>query len=79
MSCLVCGRTNVDRCHIKTKGSGGSDQDQNIMLLCREHHVEQHKIGVITFIEKHPQVMAYIETMGWEIIGINSFKRLVRK
>jgi len=79
MTCMVCGKTNVDRCHIKTKGSGGGDDEQNIILLCREHHVEQHKIGIITFIEKHPDVKTYVEQNGWQIDNVNSFKRLVRK
>lgn len=79
MTCLVCGRRPVEEHHIKTRGSGGVDDDWNIMLLDRKCHQEVHQIGVITFIEKYPQVRAYIETMGWEIIGVNSFKRLVRK
>lgn len=77
--CLVCFSLNPDRAHIKTKGSGGSFDDWNIMLLCRFCHQEQHKIGIITFIEKYDSVKTYVESKGWEIVSINNFKRLIRK
>lgn len=68
MSCIICGEDN-ERHHIKTRGSGGSDDDWNIMFLCRMHHVEIHKIGRNTFIEKH-NLTNYMENKGWEFIGI---------
>ena len=79
LSCIVCGANNPDKAHIKTKGSGGSNDSNNIMLLCRVCHVEQHKIGIITFIEKYESVKENLKTKGWEIVSVNGFKRLVRK
>jgi hypothetical protein len=41
--CEVCGSRAVDIHHIECKGMGGSklkDDIENIMALCREHHVE---------------------------------------
>jgi hypothetical protein len=78
LDCIICGKSNADKAHIKTKGSGGPDDDSNIMFLCRIHHVEQHKIGIITFIEKYPSVKKTIEAKGWEIVLINGFKKLRR-
>lgn len=77
--CLVCQRANPDRAHVKTRGSGGGDQEWNIMDLCRVHHTEQHKIGIITFAEKYKTVKGYLEKSGWEIVSINGFRRLIRK
>lgn len=41
--CEVCGNRAVDLHHIKARGMGGSkmkDEIENIMALCREHHIE---------------------------------------
>jgi hypothetical protein len=41
--CEVCGNRAVDIHHIDCKGMGGSklkDNIENIMALCREHHIE---------------------------------------
>lgn len=78
MRCLVCNRDHADRAHVKTRGSGGSDEEWNIMLLCRIHHIEQHKIGIITFIEKYPAVKREIETKGWKVVELFGRKRLER-
>lgn len=79
MSCLICGHSETDDCHIKTKGSGGSNEPWNIMPLCRTHHVEQHKIGIITFIKKYLEVRKDIESKGWDIINQFGRERLVRE
>lgn len=41
--CEICGNKGVDIHHIDCKGMGGSklkDDIENIMSLCREHHIE---------------------------------------
>jgi hypothetical protein len=41
--CEICGNRGVDIHHIDCKGMGGSrlkDDIENIMALCREHHIE---------------------------------------
>lgn len=41
--CEVCGAKAVDLHHIFRRGMGGSkeaDNIENIMALCREHHIE---------------------------------------
>lgn len=69
MKCLVCGSANVDVHHIKTRGSGGSDQLWNLMPLCRREHQEIHKIGNIKFIEKYINVANYLDINGWTILN----------
>jgi hypothetical protein len=73
-NCLVCLRSGADRAHIKTRGSGGSNKKHNIIFLCREHHTEQHKIGILTFIRKYPIVRMKLELMGWEITDNKLFE-----
>lgn len=41
--CAVCGRKAVDLHHIEARGMGGSrhaDRIDNLIALCREHHIE---------------------------------------
>ena len=68
MSCIICG-LDSERQHMKTRGSGGSDHDYNIMLVCREHHVECHKIGLKTFIDKH-NLKGYMQLKKWEFFDV---------
>jgi hypothetical protein len=67
MRCLVCNRTKVDVCHVKSRGAGGSNEIHNLMPLCRIHHQEQGQIGILTFISKYDAVESYLTAMGWEI------------
>lgn len=65
LRCLVCEKRPVDVCHIKSRGSGGTDEMYNLMPLCRDHHIEQHKIGIITFFKKYSTVNFYMKSIGW--------------
>jgi hypothetical protein len=38
----------VDVAHVKTRGSGGADRN-NVVPLCRWHHVAQHNMGIRSF------------------------------
>lgn len=67
MTCIICGRT-ADACHIKSKGSGGTTDAWNIMHLCRQHHVEQHKLGWDKMSKKYHVVLAELASKGWRFI-----------
>lgn len=61
----------IDPHHIKTRGSGGDDVDENLANLCRWHHRCIHNDGIKTFIEKwhiDPSILkkleAYLEVWG---------------
>lgn len=71
LRCLVCDTSPCDPCHIKTVGSGGHDHANNLMPLCRDHHTEQHRIGLFSFIERHANVGLYISTIGLKIIKLH--------
>lgn len=61
--CLICrsgtyheeiGAWICDPAHVQTKGSVGTTGDVgNIVPLCRQHHSEQHSIGIKTFQTKY--------------------------
>lgn len=55
--------------HIKTRGSGGSDHESNLMSLCFEHHTEIHKLGTNRFSVKYRQVEYYLHDLGWDHNG----------
>jgi predicted restriction endonuclease len=76
--CLICGDPDVDTAHIKTRGSRGGDEAENLMDLCRLHHTEQHKIGIVTFTEKYKMVRDRLEGHGWAIVDLFGQKKLRR-
>lgn len=60
--CAVCGaRAPSDPHHLKSRGSGGGDEPDNLLSLCRRHHTEVHQIGGITFLNKYPHIRAIMK------------------
>lgn len=55
--CVICGKL-ADLAHMETVGMGRNrykiDESQyHYMALCREHHTEQHTIGLTEFIQRY--------------------------
>jgi len=69
MPCLVCRDTPCDPAHIKSRGAGGGDVPFNVMPLCRNHHTEQHQIGIVTFVQRYSRVRDRLFDLGWSIEG----------
>jgi hypothetical protein len=67
--CLVTNSLYVDVAHVKSRGSGGTDDLWNLMPLSREIHHIQHQIGILSFIRKYPSVAAYLASNGWYIFN----------
>ena len=44
--------------HIKTKGSGGDDVDDNLISLCASHHAEIHSMGIKAFLDAYGMKMS---------------------
>lgn len=78
MRCHICNTAPTDTCHIRSKGAGGPDQEWNYMYLCRKHHQEQHRVGIVTFVERHPEVREYIARSGWGVVLELGQKKLRR-
>lgn len=67
LPCVVCLRVGgVDAHHVKTRKTGGPDEGWNLMPLCHDHHMEWHRIGSITFCQRHSRVRTWMELTGWE-------------
>jgi hypothetical protein len=67
--CDVCGQKPCDPAHIKTTGSGAHDVHDNLMSLCRKHHIEQHSIGFWTMVQRYPFFGQFLGQKGWEFDG----------
>lgn len=65
--CTVCGKKSVDLHHWKSRGSGGSDDESNLLPVCRKHHSELHQIGSKTFADKYKQVKMWLRLNGWQL------------
>lgn len=56
--CWICGEQNSDIAHYEAVGAGRDRKKidhskHHFMCLCRNHHQEQHNIGVETFLKKY--------------------------
>ncbi|EKO1106493.1 hypothetical protein PX454_001071 [Staphylococcus pseudintermedius] len=57
-NCVICGKPHSDLAHYETVGRGFNRKkinhyDKHVLALCREHHNEQHDIGVKSFDKKY--------------------------
>ena len=57
-TCFVCGKPHADIAHYESVGMGRNrnhvdHRKHRFMALCREHHTEQHKIGMQSFLDKY--------------------------
>ena len=57
-NCIICVKPNSDLAHHYAIGRGKNRKTMNhygyeVLALCREHHSEQHNIGVDTFDKKN--------------------------
>jgi hypothetical protein len=81
--CIACNESRdgyVCFHHLNSRGSGGSDNEWNLMPLCSKHHTEIHKIGLLKFISKYPEahIGAWLRHRGWEFVAfINKWIRPV--
>ena len=56
--CWICGKQHSELAHVEAVGAGRDrrkiDHTQHhFMMLCRDHHAEQHQIGIETFMQKY--------------------------
>ena len=68
LPCVVCGSSPCDAAHVRMSsaahgkrpsGMGSKPDDSWTVPLCHEHHMEQHRIGELTF---------------WFEVGISPFR-----
>lgn len=56
--CVICGAKNADLAHYQAVGRGRNRNKMDhygnkVLALCRNHHTEQHQIGINTFNSKY--------------------------
>ncbi len=56
--CVICGKLHSDLAHRYAIGRGVNRNEMNhygneVLALCRQHHREQHQIGIDSFNEKY--------------------------
>lgn len=79
-NCQACGKFgSIDRAHIKSKGSGGTWDDQNILHLCRGCHIKSHSFGWYKFSQKYPAVLWELKKRGWAFENLFGVWKLTRK
>jgi hypothetical protein len=79
MKCEICYKPATDKHHIKTRGSAGTDDDWNLLSLCRLHHSEIHRIGTNRMILKYSHLKEILAKKGWEVVSefnVNKLRRI---
>lgn len=76
--CVVCGVRGSDPDHIQTRGAGGGDTEDNLVPLCRKHHIQRHARGWSRFVELHPFLVDVLLEKGWTIREVLGRKKLTR-
>lgn len=64
--CIICGKPNSDLAHKQAIGRGRNRQAMShygheVLALCRQHHNEQHQIGIATFNEKYHLTNSWVK------------------
>lgn len=54
-------------------------EDENIIMMCRFCHIQQHYTGWDAFLMKFPVAAKVLEKKGWHIQEIFGIRKLVRK
>lgn len=49
--------------HLKTKGAGGGDEENNLIPLCAAHHTEIHSSGAHAFFDRYG---CFLDREGWD-------------
>jgi predicted restriction endonuclease len=73
--CVACGARPCDAAHIRSRKAGGPDEEWNLLALCRDHHMEQHRGGWAKFAQRYIEVEMHLKRIGWSFDDRN---RLVR-
>jgi 5-methylcytosine-specific restriction endonuclease McrA len=64
--CEVCGsRESLSIDHIKTFGSGGTDDEWNLWTLCFNCHVKKGQYGLVKFCQENKKAEELLIEKGW--------------
>lgn len=66
LPCICCGSEyQTVGHHVKSKGSGGSDEPHNLMVLCSYTHALIHLKGLWKVSQDHEMVCKWLNENGW--------------
>lgn len=76
--CVLCGE-HADYAHVETVGMGNDrskidHSKYHFMALCRKHHIEQHQMGIESFIRKYHIKPISLTREQCVELGIMSYK-----
>ncbi|MWF62692.1 hypothetical protein GQL62_00900 [Staphylococcus haemolyticus] len=65
-NCVICGKPHSDLAHRYAVGKGRNRNKINhvgnqVLALCRNHHTEQHQIGMDTFNNKYHLIDSWVD------------------
>jgi hypothetical protein len=52
--CAACWGSADDLHHIVSRGAGGTDEEWNLLPLCRRCHVDYGQLGWFLFVTRYP-------------------------
>lgn len=80
--CVICARPATDHHHIIFRSAGGEDRIENLIALCREHHMycahgEDAKYWRQDFLEamQHPDAVRFAKSHRKELEKIYQMKK----
>ena len=79
LHCIVCGVRGCDPCHLRTYGATREDDPENIVPMCRRHHVQQGAEGFKKMSIKYPRFERELNARGFFIEQVFGVWKLVKK
>lgn len=67
--CLICKRPASEMHHLKHRATGGTDDDFNVIPICRYDHVRIHAIGLKAVASKCKDLTDWLLNNGWTLDG----------
>jgi hypothetical protein len=64
-ACLETRENYVCLHHVKTRGSGGTDEPFNLMPLCQAHHNMIHMIGLSSMSKRFTPIHDWLTKNNW--------------
>lgn len=74
-SCDICGMFPSDPSHLRSRGAGGDDVDDNLSSLCRVHHTELGLLGHFKMSRKYPFYGQILAQKNWIFNGEKKLRR----
>lgn len=76
LPCAICStKEGTVAHHIKSKKSGGPDEDWNLLPLCMIHHTEIHKRGPSFMLQKYFHLNCILRKKGWSLDNYGRLRR----